>query len=81
MELRGIGERLGGEPLWAVSEAVGLDTPFQIVFTSGTTAEPRGIVHTHRNVLATLEPIESEMAKYRKYERWVHPLRFLHALR
>jgi long-chain acyl-CoA synthetase len=80
MELRGIGARLGGEPLWAVSEAVGLDTPFQIVFTSGTTREPRGIVHTHRNVLATLDPIEREMAKYRKYERLFHPLRFLHSL-
>ena len=80
VELRGIGERLGGEPLWAVSEAVGLDTPFQIVFTSGTTSEPRGIVHTHRNVLVTLEPIEREMAKYRRLERVFHPLRFLHSL-
>jgi len=42
MELRGIGARLAGEPLWTVSDAVGLDTPFQIVFTSGTTSEPRG---------------------------------------
>jgi long-chain acyl-CoA synthetase len=80
MELRGIGARLGGEPLWAVSEAVGLDTPFQIVFTSGTTSEPRGIVHTHRNVLVTLEPIERELKKYRRAERLFHPLRFLHSL-
>ena len=61
-----MGRRLPEEPLWEVSEAVGLDTPFQIVFTSGTTREPRGIVHTHRNVLVTLEPIEREMAKYRR---------------
>jgi len=80
MELRGIGGRLGGEPLWAVSEAVGLDTPFQIVFTSGTTAEPRGVVHTHRNVLATLDPIEREIRKYRRLERMFHPLRFLASL-
>ena len=80
MELRGIGERLTGEPLWAVSAGVGLDTPFQIVFTSGTTAEPRGIVHTHRNVLVTLDPIEREIAKYRRLERVFHPLRFLHSL-
>jgi long-chain acyl-CoA synthetase len=66
--------------LFAVSEAVNRETPFQIVFTSGTTSEPRGIVHTHRNVLVSLQSIESEMAKYLRYERAFHPLRFLHSI-
>ena len=68
------------EPLYAVSDSINADAPFQIVFTSGTTAEPKGIVLTHRNVLASLQPIENEIAKYRKYERWFHPLRFLHSV-
>jgi long-chain acyl-CoA synthetase len=49
----------------------------QIIFTSGATAEPRGVVTTHGNVLANLEPFEREIARYRKYERIVHPIRFL----
>lgn len=41
----------------------------QIIFTSGTTAEPRGVVISHGNVLANLEPFETEIKKYMKYER------------
>jgi long-chain acyl-CoA synthetase len=62
------------------AEELGLDTPLQILFTSGTTGEPKGVVHTHRNLLASLSPIEREIGKYRRYERWVHPLHFLHTL-
>ncbi|MGH8649435.1 MAG: AMP-binding protein, partial [Burkholderiales bacterium] len=52
----------------------------EIIFTSGTTAEPRGVVLTHGNLLANLEPLEAEIRKYRKWERWFHPLRFLDLL-
>ena len=57
-----------------------LDDPVQIVFTSGTTADPKGVVITHRNVLANIEPLEAEITKYLKYERIIHPLRFLNLL-
>jgi long-chain acyl-CoA synthetase len=49
----------------------------QILFTSGTTSEPKGVLLTHGNFLANLEPLEKGIAPYRKYERWLHPLRFV----
>lgn len=54
--------------------------PVEIVFTSGTTAEPRGVVLTHGNVLANIEPMEAQIRNYLKYERLFHPLRFLNLL-
>ena len=49
----------------------------EILYTSGTTAEPRGVVLTHGNFLANLEPLERGIEEYRGYERWFHPLRFV----
>ncbi|HLW51731.1 MAG TPA: AMP-binding protein [Candidatus Angelobacter sp.] len=56
------------------------DDTAQIIFTSGTTAEPRGVVLTHGNILASVDPIENEIPKYRRYERIFHPIRFLEML-
>jgi long-chain acyl-CoA synthetase len=49
----------------------------EIIYTSGTTAEPRGVCLTHGNLLANLAPLEEEIKKYLRWERLVHPLRFL----
>ena len=60
--------------------ALNRDDVLQIVFTSGTTADPKGVVITHGNVLANIAPLEHEIGPYLKYEGCVHPLRFLNLL-
>jgi long-chain acyl-CoA synthetase len=79
MELESMSGGLGGGGQFDAVE-VSRNDPLEIIFTSGTTAEPKGVVITHGNVLANLEPLEQEIAKYLRYERWVHPLRFLDLL-
>jgi long-chain acyl-CoA synthetase len=49
----------------------------EILFTSGTTSEPRGVVLTHGNFLANLEHIETGIQEYGKREKWFHPLGFV----
>jgi long-chain acyl-CoA synthetase len=56
------------------------DDVAEIIFTSGATAQPKGVLITHRNVLANIVPVEREVAKYRRYGRPFFPLRFLNLL-
>ena len=78
-------------PLWKLHELEWRDGPppaetitrddiAEIIFTSGATAEPKGVVITHRNVLANIVPVEREVLKYRKWGRPFFPLRFLNLL-
>jgi long-chain acyl-CoA synthetase len=81
LELERLPELIGGHSAEPVSPlSLSRDDIVEIVFTSGTTAEPRGVVITHGNILANLEPLEREIGNYLKYERIFHPLRFLNLL-
>jgi len=56
------------------------DQTAEIIFTSGATAEPKGVIITHRNILANIVPVEGEVKKYLRYARPFAPIRFLNLL-
>jgi long-chain acyl-CoA synthetase len=79
-------------PVWKLADldwdadgpvpAIGIepDEVAQIVFTSGATADPKGVVIRHRNVLANVVPVAKEIDKYKKYAKPFQPIRFLNLL-
>ena len=69
-----------GGSLQPSATAIEPATTAEIIFTSGATAEPKGVVLTHKNILANIVPIERELAKYKKYARPFRPIRFLNLL-
>ncbi|MEO7144155.1 MAG: AMP-binding protein [Bryobacteraceae bacterium] len=56
------------------------DDVAEIIFTSGATADPKGVLITHRNILANIVPVEREVRKYRRWGRPFFPVRFLNLL-
>ncbi len=53
------------------------DDIVEIVYTSGTTGEPKGVVHRHRHICANLRPFQTEIDKYKKWARPFQPIRIL----
>jgi long-chain acyl-CoA synthetase len=81
----------GDAPVWKLQQlewangvvppvSITRDDVAEIIFTSGATAEPKGVIITHRNVLANIVPVEREVLKYRKWGTPFFPLRFLNLL-
>ena len=78
----------GDWPLRELDWTAGVFTPIearagdlcQIIFTSGATAEPKGVTITHANILANIIPVEQEILKYRKLSIPFAPIRFLNLL-
>ncbi|MGN6591979.1 MAG: AMP-binding protein, partial [Terriglobales bacterium] len=56
------------------------ETLLEIVYTSGATAEPKGVMITHGNLFANLRPVAKEVSKYKRKMWLVLPLRFLHLI-
>ena len=77
IKLDALTELISSRPASSLQYAITDDTLAEVVYTSGTTSTPKGVVLTHGNLLANLLPIEAEMSKYLKWERFVHPVRFL----
>jgi long-chain acyl-CoA synthetase len=60
--------------------AIARNQTAEIIFTSGATAEPKGVIITHGNILANIVPVEREVKKYLRYARPFAPIRFLNLL-
>lgn len=81
-----------GIPVWPLDQldwsggaepsviAASRDSLAEIIFTSGATSDPKGVLISHGNILANIVPVEREVLKYRPYGKPFFPLRFLNLL-
>ncbi len=59
-----------------VPHAAARDDLAEIIFTSGATSDPKGVLISHQNILANIVPVESEVLKYRPYGKPFFPFVF-----
>jgi long-chain acyl-CoA synthetase len=53
------------------------DDTAEIVFTSGTTSDPKGVLLTHGNIMSNIEPIKEGVQKKQKLIKLITPFRLL----
>lgn len=78
----GIGEKLAGAigpylPM-LVRPKTGYDRPGVVLFTSGTEGEPKGVVLSHRNVLANVEQVRAHIGLDPVHDSVFNPLPTFH---
>lgn len=56
------------------------DTLLEIIYTSGATGDPKGVMITHGNILSNLTPIYNETQKYKRYAIPFSPIGFVHLI-
>ena len=65
------------QPLENENMTAGDDDLAQIIFTSGTTSEPKGVMITHRNIEANLKSVQPVMDRWRSFFRLMWNLKIL----